>query len=94
MEKPYGCGWKAAAQWQHGPRLDAHSHTRTPSPNYPPPHRFIGEWYEKEPPHEAPTEEQIAEAAQSCFIVGAIYIGWVVLAMGCVCFQGARSKVR
>jgi hypothetical protein len=56
--------------------------------------RFIGEWYEKEPPHYAPTEDQIAEASRSCFIVGAIYIGWMVLAIGCICFQSARSKVR
>ncbi len=58
------------------------------------PRRFIGEWYEKEPPHYAPTEEQIAEASRSCFIVGGIYIGWMVLAIGCVCFHSARSKVR
>ncbi|KAI8463007.1 MAG: hypothetical protein J3K34DRAFT_445632 [Monoraphidium minutum] len=57
-------------------------------------YQFIGEWYEKEPPHYAPTEEQISEASRSCFIVGAIYIGWMVLAVGCVCFHSARSKVR
>lgn len=56
--------------------------------------RFIGEWYEPEPPHHAPTDEQIAEAARSCFIVGAIYLGWVALAVGCVCFHSARGKVR
>jgi hypothetical protein len=56
--------------------------------------RFIGEWYEPEPPHHAPTEEQIAAAAHSCFVVGGIYLGWVALAIGCVCFHSARSRVR
>jgi hypothetical protein len=60
----------------------------------PPYRRFIGEWYEPEPPHHAPTEDQIAKAARSCFIVGGIYLGWMVLAIGCVCFHTARSKVR
>lgn len=58
-------------------------------------YQFIGEWYEAElPGHHAPTEDQIAEASRNCFIVGAIYLGWVALAVGCVCFHGARNKVR
>lgn len=54
--------------------------------------RFIGEWYEKEGPHHAPTEEQIAEGSRSCFIVGGIYLGWVVFALFCVCVMGARGR--
>jgi len=46
------------------------------------PCRFIGEWYEKEPPHHAPTEEQIAQGSRNCFIVGGIYLGWTVFALG------------
>lgn len=44
--------------------------------------RFIGEWYEKEGSHHAPTEEQIAEGSKNCFIVGGIYIAWTVFALG------------
>jgi hypothetical protein len=44
--------------------------------------RFIGEWYEKEPPHHAPTEEQVAQGSRNCFIVGGIYLGWTVFALG------------
>jgi hypothetical protein len=44
--------------------------------------RFIGEWYEKEPPHHAPTEEQVEEGSINCFIVGGIYLGWTVFALG------------
>jgi len=31
-------------------------------------------------------------ASKNCFIVGGVYIGWVVFALGCVCFQSARAK--
>lgn len=55
-------------------------------------YQHIGEWYEPEPPHHAPTPEQIEKGARSCFITGAIYIGWTVFALGCVCFQNARAK--
>lgn len=56
------------------------------------PCRFIGEWYEKEGNHHAPTEEQIAEGSRSCFIVGGIYLGWVVFALFCVCLMSARGR--
>jgi len=55
-------------------------------------YQYIGEWYEAEPPHHAPTREQIDAGSKSCFTVGAIYIGWAVFALGCVCFQNARAK--
>jgi hypothetical protein len=55
-------------------------------------YQFIGEWYEKEPPHTAPTEEQVKTASRNCFIVGGVYLGWVVFAAACVCVQGARAK--
>jgi hypothetical protein len=54
--------------------------------------RFIGEWYEKEPGHDAPTPEQISSASRNCFIVGAVYMAWLVFALGCVCVQSARAK--
>jgi len=54
--------------------------------------RFIGEWYEKEGNHHAPTEEQIEEGSRSCFIVGGIYLGWVVFALFCVCVMSARGR--
>lgn len=54
--------------------------------------RFIGEWYEKEGNHHAPTEEQIAEGSRSCFICGGIYLGWVVFALFCVCIMSARGR--
>jgi hypothetical protein len=54
--------------------------------------RFIGEWYEKEEGHHAPTEEQIEEGSRSCFIVGGIYLGWVVFALFCVCIMSARGR--
>lgn len=55
-------------------------------------HRFIGEWYERELPHHAPTEEQIALGAKNCFIVAGVYFGWVVFALGCVCVMNARGS--
>jgi hypothetical protein len=51
-------------------------------------YRFIGEWYEKEPPHHAPTKEQIAEGSRNCFIVGGIYMAWTVFALGESLFYG------
>ncbi|KAF8072349.1 hypothetical protein HT031_000008 [Scenedesmus sp. PABB004] len=42
-------------------------------------YQFIGEWYEKEPPHHAPTAEQVAEGSRSCFIVGGIYLAWMAV---------------
>lgn len=64
----------------------AHTHPLTCA------HRFIGEWYEKEPGHDAPTHEQIATGSKNCFIIGAVYLGWMVFALGCVCVQSARAK--
>lgn len=55
-------------------------------------YQFIGEWYEKEEGHHAPTEEQIEEGSRSCFIVGGIYLGWVVFALFCVCIMSARGR--
>lgn len=54
--------------------------------------RFIGEWYEKEEGHHAPTEDQIEYGSRSCFIVGGIYLGWVVFALFCVCIMNARGR--
>jgi hypothetical protein len=68
------------------------SELANPLSRHPKPHRrFIGEWYEKEPPHHAPTEEQIALGSRNCFIVGGIYLGWVAFATACVCVMG-RSR--
>lgn len=54
--------------------------------------RYAGEWYEAEPGHGAPTEEQRETASKNCFIVGAVYLGWTIFAAVCICVQRARKK--
>jgi len=57
-------------------------------------YQFIGEWYEAEPGHGAPTGEQRDAASSNCFLVAGIYLGWVAFATGCVCVQSGRAKSR
>lgn len=57
-------------------------------------YQFIGEWYEPEPGHHAPTQEQQDAASKNCFLVAGIYLAWVVFATGCVCVQNGRAKNR
>jgi hypothetical protein len=54
---------------------------------------FIGEWYEPES-HAggAPSQEQIDIGAKNCFIVGAIYLGFVFFSLACVCYQNRKLK--
>jgi len=57
-------------------------------------YQFIGEWYEPEPGHHAPTLEQQDAASKNCFLVAGIYLGWAAFASLCVCVQNGRAKNR
>lgn len=55
-------------------------------------YQFIGEWYEPEEGKHAPSEEQISKASTSCFIVGGMYIGFLVFSLASVCFLRMKAK--
>ena len=54
--------------------------------------RWVGEWYHPVAGQGTPTAEQISKASGNCFIVGAIYVGFTVLAILCVFYQKSRAK--
>jgi len=55
-------------------------------------YEFVGEWYTPLSGRGSPTQEQIKEASKNCFVVGAIYIAFTVLASVCVCYQNKKAK--
>ncbi|KAL6765409.1 hypothetical protein V8C86DRAFT_797143 [Haematococcus lacustris] len=55
-------------------------------------YKFVGEWYLPEEGRGSPTDAQISLAASNCFAVGGIYIGFAVMAIGCVCWHGRKAK--
>lgn len=54
---------------------------------------YIGEWFEPEVKGSgAPTEEQIESSSTNCFIVMAVYLGFLVLSLASICVLRAKSK--
>mmetsp|Transcript_12963 Transcript_12963/g.22883 ORF Transcript_12963/g.22883 Transcript_12963/m.22883 type:complete len:101 (+) Transcript_12963:107-409(+) len=62
-------------------------------------YEFVGEWYTPVRDHEtdeplqgSPTQEQTDKAAQSCFAVGGIYLGFTLLAIALTCYYNRRAR--